>query len=273
MIDLSRGSGGKGLLKVGNDVVNVLGTDGNADEILSDTRGELLLVGELLVGGGPGVDGKGLGVTDVGEVGDELEAVDNLGAGSAGAGLDAEGEDTAVAALEVLLGHLVRDVVLEAGVRHPADVLALLEPLGEGQGVLGVALGAEREGLDTEEELLGGEGVQAGTEVTEDLDADADDEGDGAEGLPELEAVVALSRLDHLGEALGVLAPVELAGVDDDTADGGAVAANPLGSRVDDDISTVLDGADEVTTGTEGVVNLNLECKSLAYNSPLGKWG
>jgi hypothetical protein len=34
------------------------------------------------------------------------------------------------------------------------------------------------------------------------------------------------------------------------------VAADPLCGRVDDDISAVVDGADEVTTGTKGVVNL-----------------
>lgn len=83
-------------------------------------------------------------------------------------------------------------VALEAGVRHPADVFAVLEVLGQGEGVLGVALGTEGQGLDAEEELLGGKGVEGGTEISEDLDSGADDEGDGAKRLPELEAVVAV---------------------------------------------------------------------------------
>jgi hypothetical protein len=40
------------------------------------------------------------------------------------------------------------------------------------------------------------------------------------------------------------LAPVEVAAVDDDAADGGAVAADVLGGRVDDDV-----GADARTGG------------------------
>jgi hypothetical protein len=60
----------------------------------------------------------------------------------------------------------------------------------------------------------------------------------------------------ELREASGVLAPIEFARIDNDTADGGSVAADPLCGRVDDDISTVVDGADEVTTGTKSVVDL-----------------
>lgn len=82
-IGLGRGRR-EGLLKVGDDVVNVLRADGDSDEVLaersviiptrtvfcdskthlSDAAAELLLVSELLVGGGPGVDGQSLGVAD-----------------------------------------------------------------------------------------------------------------------------------------------------------------------------------------------------------------
>lgn len=204
--------------------------------------------------GAPGVDGKGLGITNVGEVGDELEAVDNLAASTAA--LDAEAEDATEASLEVLLGRLVVGVALESGVRDPADVGAGLKVLCESQGVLGVALGAQAQGLSAEEELLSSKGVEGGTEIAEDLDSGADDEGSSTESLVELEAVVAVRGLVELGEAVGVLEPVKLARVDDDTADSGAVTADPLGSRVDDNIGAVVDGADVVTTSTEGVVNL-----------------
>lgn len=53
-----------------------------------------------------------------------------------------------------------------------------------------------------------------------------------------------------------MLAPVELAGVDDDTANGSAVAANPFRGGVDDDVSAVVDGSDEVATSAKGVVDL-----------------
>ena len=48
--------------------------------------------------------------------------------------------------------------------------------------------------------------------------------------------------------------PVELAGIDDDAAQGGAVAADELGGRVDNDVRAVLNGADQVR-GAEGVVD------------------
>jgi hypothetical protein len=53
-----------------------------------------------------------------------------------------------------------------------------------------------------------------------------------------------------------VLRPVELAAVDDDTADGRAVAAYPFGRGVDDNVGAVVDGADEVAACAEGVVDL-----------------
>lgn len=66
--------------------------------------------------------------------------------------------------------------------------------------------------------------------------------------------MVAVARLDHLREARGVGAPVEVPAVDDDAADGGAVAADPFGRGVHDDVCAVVEGAAEVTTGAESVV-------------------
>ena len=53
-----------------------------------------------------------------------------------------------------------------------------------------------------------------------------------------------------------MLAPIELAAVNDDTSNGSTVTANPLSGGVDDDIRAVLDRSDEVAAGTESVVNL-----------------
>jgi hypothetical protein len=202
------------------------------------------------------LDSQGLCVTDVGQVGDELEAIHNLAAGRAPA-LDAEAEDAAKAPLQQALGRLMVRVALEAWVRDPGDVGAGLEVARQGEGVLGVALGAQAERLDAEQQLLGGERVERGAQVAQDLDAGADDEGDGAERVPELEPVVALGRLDKLREPGAVLAPIELARVDEDAADGGAVATDPLGRRVDDNVGAMVDGTDEVATSPERVVNLS----------------
>ena len=98
--------------------------------------------------------------------------------------------------------------------------------------------------------VLGSDQAMTSTHLYPDLDR----EGSGAESVAEDETVIALRRLSEARE-LARLAPVELAAVDDHTADGGSVAANPLRRAVDDDVRAVLDGADEVTADAEGVVD------------------
>ena len=56
------------------------------------------------------------------------------------------------------------------------------------------------------------------------------------------------------GGKLAAGLPVELAGIDDDTAQRGAVAADELGGRVDNDVRAVLDRTDQVRSA-EGVVD------------------
>lgn len=147
-------------------------------------------------------------------------------------------------------------VALETGVGHPVHIRAVLKILGQSQCILSMPLSSKAEGLDTEEQLLGGKGIESGTQIAKNLDTGADDKGDRAKGLPELEAVVALGRLNKLWEAGTVLAPVKLARVDNHAANGGAVATNPLGSGVNNDVGAVIDGTDEVTSCAKGVVNL-----------------
>ena len=55
--------------------------------------------------------------------------------------------------------------------------------------------------------------------------------------------MVAGGGLVELGELLGVCPVVEVTGVNDHAADGGAVAAQVLGGGVDDYVCAVLDGA------------------------------
>lgn len=75
-----------------------------------------------------------------------------------------------------------------------------------------------------------------------------------APSRPVAQAVVTGVGFGEVGEALGVRAEVEGARVDDHTADGGAVPAEELGGRVDDDVRPVLDGAQQVRGG-HGVVD------------------
>ena len=55
---------GEGLLEVVADVVEMLGADRDADQVLGDAAVDLLLVAQLLVGGGPGVNGEGLAIAN-----------------------------------------------------------------------------------------------------------------------------------------------------------------------------------------------------------------
>ena len=69
---------GEGLLEVVDDVINVLVADRDPDQVLGDAAVGLFLVRELLVGGGPRVDGQRFGVTDAvatGEVSMEPEQI------------------------------------------------------------------------------------------------------------------------------------------------------------------------------------------------------
>lgn len=68
--------------------------------------------------------------------------------------------------------------------------------------------------------------------------------------------MIAFRGLDKLREASTILPPVKLATVNDDASDGCAVATNPFGGTVYNDIRTVIDGTSKVPTSTEGVVNL-----------------
>lgn len=68
--------------------------------------------------------------------------------------------------------------------------------------------------------------------------------------------MVSLRGLDELGESSGVLAPVEFSAVNHHATDGSAVAANPFGGAVHDDVGAVVDGPGKVATGAECIVNL-----------------
>lgn len=144
----------------------------------------------------------------------------------------------------------------KSGVRDPRDRRAFLEILGERQCVLGVSLSAQAERLGTQKQLLSSKGVEAGTEIAQDLNSGADDERNVSKCLKELKTVVALGRLMELREALGVGSPVKLARVNNDTSDGSSVASNPLGCRVNNDICAVVDRADKVATSAKRVVDL-----------------
>ena len=64
------------------------------------------------------------------------------------------------------------------------------------------------------------------------------------------------------------LVPVELAGIDDDAADGGSVTTDELRRRMNDDVGTVLDRTD-LYRGCEGVIDDEREVMLVSDLYPL----
>ena len=116
-----------------------------------------------------------------------------------------------------------------------------LQELGHRQRVFRVPLHAQVQGLRALQQQEGVEGRQRGAGIAQALHARLDDEGQRPECLGVGDAVVGRIGIDEIGEAAGGF-PVELAAIDDDAANGGAVPANELGGRVDDDVRAPLDG-------------------------------
>ena len=103
--------------------------------------------------------------------------------------------------------------------------------------------------------MLRGERVQSCAHVSEDFHAHANSEGDGAEGIPEFETVVAFARVVELREARCVGTPVEFPTIDYYSSDCGAMATYPLGCAVDHYIGTVVNWTAEIAACAEGVVD------------------
>jgi hypothetical protein len=110
-----RSGGSERLLEVADDVVNVFCANADADQVLRDTRSNPLLLRQLLVGCRPRVNGKSLRISNIGQVRDQLEAIDDLGPGSSTT-FDTKTQNTAESALEISLSKFVRRMALETRV-------------------------------------------------------------------------------------------------------------------------------------------------------------
>ncbi len=132
----------------------------------------------------------------------------------------------------------------------------LLEPPGQFHRILRMPFGAQRQRLQSLQQLERRKRIQGRAEIPQDLNAHPNGKGDGTKGVPEAQTVIAGAGFDELRKAFGVLAPVEPSRVDDDTGDGGAMAADPFRGGVRDDIGTMIDGAHKVAPGAECVIDL-----------------
>lgn len=120
-------------------------------------------------------------------------------------------------------------------------------------GVLNVTLDTQRQSLGALQQQECVERRNGSTSITQQDSADVGYESSRTNCICERDAVITRVRLSDRCILAGCL-PVELAGINNDAAEGRAVAADELGSRVNNDISAVLNRTDEVR-GTESVVD------------------
>ncbi|MNZ66269.1 hypothetical protein D3C78_844880 [compost metagenome] len=197
--------------------------------------------------------GQRLGVADVHQAHHQLQRIDEARAGRLAA-LDAERQDRRWFAAGIALGQFMLGVVGQPCIFHPRHLLVGLQVAGDLQRVLGVALHAQGQGFQALQDQEGVERRQRCACVAQRHHAAATDEGGGAEGFGVGDAVIGRVGGVEQGEAFLVVGPWELAGVDDDAADAGAVAADVLGQRVHHDVGAVLERPAEDRRG-HGVVD------------------
>ena len=107
-----------------------------------------------------------------------------------------------------------------------------------------MALDPQRQRLEPLQEQERVERRERRAEVAQQLDAQPDDERRRSPNTSEkTRPWYAGSGSVNSGKRGALRRPVEAAAVDDDAADRRAVAADPLGGRVDDDVGAVLDRA------------------------------
>lgn len=215
----------KSLLNVLEEILLVLNSDGESDEVIVDTGGLSGLDVNTSVGHGGGDlterldSAKRLGKSE--DLGRLAELV-----GSLGSALDSERDHATTKTVSVLsLDKLPSGVGLETGVVDGLDEIGLLEELGNGLGVVGSGANSDVEGLDTS---VGEPRVKG--------------RGDGANGvLEEPESLV-----DHVGVG------------GSDTHDNVRVAVDVLGHGVHDNVGSEGQGVLDVG-GEEGVVDDEVE--------------
>ena len=203
--------------------------------------------------GGGGVDGEALGVADIREMREEFEALDEFRARRVAA-LDAEDDHRAALAAEIFFVEFEIRIVGQTGEAHPLDLRMVFQMLRDSERVLAMPLHAERERFDSLQKHPRIVGRDARTEIAERNHAHADGKGDRAKRADvcgPTHAVVTGIGLREEREFFRI--PIELSGIDDDAADGRAVAAHPLRERVDHNVRAVVQRTREVGRAEGGV--------------------
>lgn len=157
---------GKCLLEVGEDVVDVLDSDGEADVAFGRAGLDPLGRVKLAVGGRGRVDRQAARVADVGDIVEELQRVDEAATGVTPRG-KFKADKSAKAAAQIGFSAFAGAVGLQTGIDDIGDFGAFGQPVGDLRGVRGMTVDPQRQGFKALRRKERVEGRDRGTEVAQ----------------------------------------------------------------------------------------------------------
>ena len=229
------------LFQVGNNVIDVLYADAEANEVGSHACLAKLLVAELAVGVAGGVQHTGTGIGHMRHDADEVQVVHEAD-GFFLRAFQTEGNHTTGALRQVLLSQSIVLVRGQTCIVHPAHLRVLLQPLGHLLRILAMASHAEVERLQSEVEQEGVLRCGNAAQVAHQLSHELRRVGHLAEGLRVGQTVVRLVGCAKAGELLCVLVPIEVAAIHNHAANLSGVTVHVLRRGVRHDVAAPFKG-------------------------------
>ena len=198
------------------------------------------------------MDHQALDIRDVCQQREDLQMIDES-PGRFLAPLDLEGKNRRAPVGEILFIQFVVGMVRQGRMVHLFHKGMCLQVFHDLLCVFGMSLKAERKGLHALQKQEGIEGRDRGSCIAQENGADVSDKGCGADRIIEGDSVIAGVGLGNLGIfAAGF--PVELSGLNDNTAQGRSVSPDEFGRRMYHDISPVFNRSDQIGS-SESIVN------------------
>ena len=230
----------------------MLRADGQADGVGAYALIQQFFRAQLGMGGGSRMDHQTLHVRHVGQQGEDFQIVDE-GPGFLLTSLDFKGEDGCAALGKIPFIQRVVRMVRQGRMVHLFHQGMVFQVFHHFLRIFRVPVQPEGKGFHAlqKQESVKGRNGRAG--VPEKDGANVSDERGRAHHIIEGNAVIAWVGRGDIG-IFPAGFPIKLPGFHDDTAQGGAVAAQELGGGMHHDVGPVLDGADQVRCA-EGVVD------------------
>ena len=239
------------LLEIRDDILGILDTDGQTHHVRRDAGFDQLLIGELTMGRGRGMEHAGAGVGDMDDDLRELERF-HKAYSALFAALEANRDNAAGAVGHILLRNVVILIGFQPRIIDGLDLVMVLKELGGGLRVGAMARHSQRQCVQTEvkQERVLRRLLRA--EVTHEVGTALGDVRRLAELVGIDNAVIGLvGRGEHREIAA---CPVKVAGIDNDAAQRDSVTVHVLGGRMNDDVGAPFKGT-AVDRGREGVVH------------------